>query len=168
MFITAYSKERRNNNSTPCGNDLEPTYGYEVDKKGLKVLKENGKKDVFSEIQTHLEDTKIENVIQRVIAGDESILRPNAIYGDISEHPKNMIEAMNMIHSLENTYSQLSDDAKKLYPTIESFVENAGTENWMRVNGYIKNNTTPIVNEKLLTTETTIANAIDKEVPNES
>lgn len=168
MFVSAYSENRRSNYWTPSGIALEPTYSYEIDKKGLKNLKETGKKNVYEEIQAHSESTKIENVIQRVVAGDESVLRPDAIYADITDHPKNLMEAMEQIHALEETYNNLSKEAKKVYPTIESFVNNAGTLEWMKLNGYIENDIKESIKEQHVTKENIIEKAIEGGAPNES
>lgn len=137
-FISAYSKERRSKANTPAGDHLEKTYGYEVDKKGLKMLVENGVKNVYEKIQEYLEETKIENVIQRVIQGDETVLRPNGIYEDITKYPNTLMDAMNQIHALENTYDSLSKELKEKYPTIQDFVEKSGTATWMEDLGYIQ------------------------------
>lgn len=138
MIISAYSNERRNTNTTPTGTELETTYGYDIDKKGLKILKENGTKNVYEKIQEYLEETKIENVIQKVIAGDTSVLRPDAIYEDISEYPNNLMDAMNQIKALENTYDGLNQELKEKYPTIQDFVMKSGTASWMEDMGYIQ------------------------------
>lgn len=168
MFNSAYShKPLEERLSTPCGNEIEIRYGYEVDKKGLKVLVENGTENVYDKIQTYLEETKIENVIQRVIAGDESVLRPDAIYADISEHPKDMLTAMEQIHNLEQSYSELPEEVKKEYPTIQSWVENAGTHEWMKLNGYIQEAPEIVTQEKLQTQTDVIANQVKESTPNE-
>lgn len=138
MIISAYSEERRNKAKTPCGTQIEKTYGYEIDKKGLKTLVENGSKNVYEKIQEYLEETKIENVIARVIAGDTSMLRPDAIYEDLSNMPNNLMDAMNQIKALENTYDNLSTEMKEKYPTIEDFVTKAGNTTWMEDMGYIQ------------------------------
>lgn len=138
MIISAYSTERRNTSTTPTGTELETTYGYDIDKKGLKVLKENGTKNVYEKIQEYLEETKIENVIQKVVAGDTSILRPDAIYEDISEYPHSLMDAMNQIKALENTYDGLSQELKEKYPTIQEFVMKSGSATWMEDMGYIQ------------------------------
>ena len=137
MFYSAY-KHKKEKIASPSGEMLETRYAYEVDKKGMKNLVEKEKENVYEKIQTYLEETKIENVIQRVISGDESVLRPDAIYADISQHPKDMLTAMEQIKGLENSYSELSNEVKEKYPTLESWVMNAGTEDWMKLNGYIK------------------------------
>ena len=162
MFVTAYSKDRRSTATTPSGTELEPTYAYEIDKKGLKELRENGKKNVYEAIQEHLEETKIENVIQSVIAGDTSVLRPNVIYDDITGMPNNLMDAMNQIHALEDTYANLSQEVKAQYPTLESFVTAAGSEAWMIANGYIQQE------QKLETEQTLIKEQIKEATPNES
>lgn len=158
-FITAYSNERRSNLPTPGGEEIEKTYGYEVDKKGLKVLKENGKKNVYEAIQEYLEETKIENIIQRVVQGDTTVLRPDAIYQDITNMPTNMIDAMNQVKALEKTYDNLPKEMKEKYPTIEDFVQSSGTEKWMKDMGYI---TEPVP------FETPIIEKREEEIPNES
>lgn len=153
---------------SPSGEEEEITYGYEIDKKGLKNLVETGKTNVYEKIQQYAEETKIENVIQRVLAGDESVMRPDAIYADISKHPKSMLEAMEQIHGLEKTYSELSEEIKQKYPTIESWVQSAGTEEWMKLNGYIKEQPQmQEVKEKLVTESTLIAEQVKEAIPNE-
>lgn len=159
MFITAYAKERRCTTPSPSGSELETTYGYEIDKKGMKVLKPNGTKNVYEKIQEYLEDSKIENVIQRVIAGDTSVLRPDAIYQDITNMPKNMIDAMNQIKALEKTYNDLPKEIKDKYQTIEDFVQASGTEAWMRDMGYIS---------EPVPVETPIIEKREEALPNES
>lgn len=159
MFIAAYAKERRSDAPSPSGSEIETTYGYEVDKKGMKVLKPNGTKNVYEKIQEYLEETKIENVIQRVIAGDTSVLRPDAIYQDITNMPTNMIDAMNQVKALEKTYNELPKEIKDKYQTIEEFVQASGTEKWMKDMGYI---TEPIP------VQTPIVETREEAIPNES
>lgn len=167
-FASAYSKARRSDLCTPCGEELETTYGYEVDKKGLKQLVPNGQKNVWEKVQEYAEEVKLENVIARVTTGDTSMLRPDAIYQDITDAPKSMIEAMNQVHALEETYANLSNEAKQKYPTIESYVQAAGTAEWMEMNGYIVNDTTPM--EGVVHNQTAnekIAEAVKEATPNE-
>lgn len=162
MFVKAYSKERRSNLSTPSGTELETTYAYEVDKKGMKNLVENGKKNVYEEIQEHLEDTKIENIIANVVAGDTSALRSDVIYDDITGMPNNLLDAMNQVHALEETYANAPASVKEMFPTLESYVTQAGSEAWMIANGYIQQ-------EQHLQTETEkIAKEVKETTPNES
>lgn len=138
MIIKPYTDERRSKAKTPAGKEIEPTYGYEIDKKGQKSLVRNGETDVYEKIQEYLEETKIENVIQRVVAGDTSVLRPDGIYEDITNMPSNMLDAMNQIKALENTYENLNEEMKKKYPTIEDFVEKSGQIDWLTDMGYIE------------------------------
>lgn len=169
-FYSAYNLPKREDlKFSPSGEELENTYAYEVDKKGMKQLQKTGETNVYEKIQMYAEETKVENVIQKVIAGDESVLRPNNIYADISKHPKDMLEAMEQIHNLENTYNELSNKIKEKYPTIESWVENAGTMDWMKLNGYIEE--TPqitTVQDNLQTETQTIAKQVKEVTPNES
>lgn len=168
-FYSAYDlPEKENISYSPSGEENENTYAYEVDKKGLKQLVKTGETNVYEKIQAYAEETKIENIIQRVIAGDETVLRPNNIYADVSQHPKDMLEAMEQIHNLENTYNELSKEIKEKYPTLESWVENSGTSEWMKLNGYIQETPQMIPIQDNLQTETqTIAQEVKETTPNE-
>lgn len=166
-FYSAYNLPK-NKKYTLSGEEEETTYSYEIDKKGMKNLQATGKTNVYEKIQTYAEETKIENVIQRVIAGDESVLRPDAIYADITNHPKNLLEAMEQIHNLENTYNNLTEEIKEKYPTLESWVTEAGTYDWMKLNGYIQEKQETNIQENLITKNQELNKQIKEVTPNES
>lgn len=91
MFKTAYGERERH--ITPAGERIETRYGY--NKKG--ELEATGTEDVYEKIQECAEETKIENILKRLTAGDTSVLRPDGIYEDVSMVPKDYNSQVAMI-----------------------------------------------------------------------
>lgn len=142
IFKTAYGERERQ--YVPTGDGIEPVYAYEINKYGQKELVQVGETNLYEKIQESLEETKIENILKRVVAGDTTILRPDGIYADISEAPKNLIEARQQIQKLENLWNDLPIDTKREYGmSIENFVNESGSEKWLKSMGLLKDD--PIV-----------------------
>ena len=58
-------QERPKGEPSVTGNGKEPEYAYRIDENGMKTLEKVGEVDVYAQIQTYLEETKIENIIKR-------------------------------------------------------------------------------------------------------
>lgn len=135
-FLTAYGNRKQV--YTPSGEKMEFTYGYEINKRGQKVLMINGETDVYAKVQEELEDARIENILARVAAGDNTVFRPEGIYADITEAPKNLIEARRMMQALENTWGGLPQELREKYDNdVEVFIGASGSETWLRDMGLI-------------------------------
>lgn len=152
-FRTAYSGQVRH--TCPVGSKTKKTYAYEINEKGQKELKENGTINVYEEIQAQLEETKIENVLKRVAAGDMSDFRPTGIYQDITEIPNNLIEAKKEMQKLENVWNELDKETKAKYNwSVEEFIGKAGEKSWLEDLGFInKEADEPTLNNAAQTTE---------------
>lgn len=136
-FKTAYG-EREEYFSNP-GSPIEDVYGYEINKYGQKVLVKTGETNIYEKIQESLEETKIENILQRVAMGDNTVMRPDGIYADLSEAPKNLIEARQQMQKLENLWNGLSADIKREYDfDVEKFIGASGSEKWLSDMGMIE------------------------------
>lgn len=122
----------------PSGSRYQDTYGYEINKYGQKELVKTGETDLYALIQESLEETKIENILKRVAMGDDTVMRPDGIYTDISETPKNLIEAMQQIQHLENVWNGLPIDTKRKYNmSVEDFIAKSGTQTWLEDMGLL-------------------------------
>lgn len=136
-FKTAYSERERY--YTPTGDGIEEIYGYEINKYGQKVLVKQGEYSLYDKIQESLEETKIENILQRVAMGDTSVMRPDGIYADLTNIPTNMIEARQMQQKLENLWNGLDNEIKKKYDyDVDKFIGASGSESWLQDMGLIK------------------------------
>lgn len=142
-FITAYGQ--RKTCHTPSGDKFEFTYGYEVNKAGSKILTITGETDVYEAIQENLEETKIENILKRVAMGDTTVFRPDAIYADLTETPKNLIEAQAAIGRLKTLWSGLNNDIKRKYDfDVEKFIGQSGSTEWLKDMGFVQEQTQSI------------------------
>lgn len=152
-FRTAYSGQKRT--TCPAGKETRETYAYEINEKGQKELKSNGTINVYEEIQAELEETKIENVLKRVAAGDMSDFRPTGIYQDITKIPNNLIEAKKEMQKLENVWNELPKETKAKYNwSVDEFISKAGEETWLVDMGLInKDADEPTVNQAAQTKE---------------
>ena len=141
LYKTAYGERERV--ITECGKAIQPTYGYEINSKGQKILVKNGEKNIYEEIQAQAEDTKIENILKRVAIGDMSDFRPDGIYQDISEVPNNLIQAKREMQKLENMWQRIPNEIKSKYNwSVEEFIAQAGKESWLIDMGMIQPKTT--------------------------
>lgn len=106
-FLTAYDGIQRTIPS-PSGEKLEPKYEYKETKDEGKKLIITGETDVYAKIQEHLEDTKIENILKRASAGDNSVFRPDGIYEDFADVPKDFISQNEYFNNTMETLKDLS------------------------------------------------------------
>lgn len=136
LFRTPYGERERHN--CPSGSPIQNEYEYEIDNYGRKVLKKCGETNLYETIQASLEETKIENILARAIAGDNSVFRPEGIYADVSTMPTNMIEARQAIQKMENIWRDVPMDIKSKYNMdLDEFIAKSGTEGWMKDMGLI-------------------------------
>lgn len=131
MFKTAYDKKRPEI-ITPSGNPIVKTYTHHINKYGVKEFEETGEEDIYEKIQSQAEESKIENLINRVIAGDVSALRPDGQYIDCTAMPKNLAEAQAMIQDMHNLWNTLPVEIRRKYNhSVEEFVAAAGKKEWL-------------------------------------
>lgn len=129
-FKTAYGE--REAWATPSGEMVLPTYEHKINEYGEKHLEQTGEKNIYAEIQTYLEESKIENAINRVIAGDVSALRPDGNYIDCTTMPKNLMEAQQIIQDMSNIWQKLPIELRSKYNhSVEEFVAASGSKKWL-------------------------------------
>lgn len=136
-FRTAYSGQVRHN--TNPGRAMQNEYGYVIDKFGRKILIKTGETNQYETIQEALEETKIENILQRASIGDMSVFRPDGIYEDLTQLPTNLIEARRAMQNLENLWETIPQEIKNKYNNnLEEFIGASGSDGWLRDMGLIK------------------------------
>lgn len=136
-FRTAYSGQVRHH--AEPGRIMQNEYGYVIDKYGRKVLVKTGETNQYEAIQEALEETKIENILQRASIGDLSVFRPDGIYEDLTQLPTNLIEARRAMQNLENLWAEVPQEIKNKYNNnLEEFIGASGSDGWLRDMGLIK------------------------------
>lgn len=140
-MIKIYSlQERPESKPSVTGDGKEPEYTYEIDEKGERTLKRTGEVNVYEQIQTYLEETKIENIIQRATydptaIGSQEWMTQERV--DISNLPENYHEWRKMVNEAENQFSALPAELKeKFNNSMEQYISELGSENWARKMGW--------------------------------
>lgn len=108
------TKEECNKFFTNPGDRYVQEYDTIVEPNGRIILKESGKKDLFQEIQSWRDQTDMHWVLQQMALGQYP-KRENLMYGDFSEAPENMVQAMQMMINAEKAFYDLPLDTRKKF-----------------------------------------------------
>lgn len=124
-----FSAEKR---PTPAGTKFLPTYTLST-LDGRETLERTGKTNIYEMIQADLEDSKIENVIKRVMMGDLTVLRQSdPQYIDASTMPNDMMTVQNIIVKTKQEFEKMPEEIKKLFNySAEEYVNEMGTKEFM-------------------------------------
>lgn len=142
-----YSRFRaRPMEAAPSGEKEEATFEMQIDEKGHKSIKKNGMTNIYEKIQASYEDTKIENIIARAMGGDSSgLMAHEGQYLDITNAPQTLAEAQQSIQAIKNTFDKLPISVREKYNmSIEKYIADFGSENWMEIMGIQKDEPTVI------------------------
>ena len=124
-------------------------YQIIIDERGHKKLEFVGTHDIYEEIQSYYEETKIENIIARAAAGDPTALnRRQGVYADITDTPRSLAEAQNAILRLSTEFDKLPTEIKEKFDNSkEKFVHEYGSEEWAEKMGFKTTETAPKADE---------------------
>lgn len=128
---------------TEAGESVRRTYLWERNEKGEKVLKLDQVIDQQAEIDSYLEETKIENIIRRASI-DPNIanrIAPDIGGGiqDFTETPKTLAELQNIMIRAEQIWEEVPKEIKiKFDNDVDKFVASFGTIEWAKNLGIYK------------------------------
>ena len=119
---------------TPEGTHFIKTYQEEIND-GVKTLVETGFKNIYEEIQSCLEETKIENILHQVAMGDLSQLNAReGTYIDATTMPKNLMEAQNIVLRMKSEFEKMPTEVKnKFNNSADKYVELMGTKEFHEI-----------------------------------
>lgn len=151
MFFTRANHNEKERKETEAGKKVRLTFRWTYDDKGNKTLVEDEEIDKDAEIQSYLEETKIENIINRA-AFDPSIMQKLGARlsdeepQDFTNMPRTLAEAQNMMIRAEDTWNKLPHEIKQKFDNdVDKFIAGFGTADWMKALGI---NQEPVVIEK--------------------
>lgn len=151
MFFTRANHNEKERKETEAGKKVRLTFRWTYDDKGNKSLVQDEEIDRDAEIQSYLEETKIENIINRA-AFDPSIAQK--LYSqlndsepqDFTNMPSTLAEAQNLMIQAEQTWDKLPREIKQKFDNdVDKFIANFGTVEWANALGLIQE---PVVDEK--------------------
>ena len=139
---------------TEAGESVRRTYLWERNEKGEKVLKLDQIIDQQAEIDSYLEETKIENIVRRASIDPNIAARiaPDLGNGiqDFTEAPHTLAELQNIMIRAEQIWDEVPKEIKLNFDNdVDKFIASFGTVEWAKNLG--------IYQEKQEATETTEA-----------
>lgn len=128
---------------TEAGESVRRTYLWERDEKGEKVLRLDQTIDQQAEIDSYLDETKIENIIRRASI-DPTIaerIAPDLGGGiqDFTEAPHTLAELQNIMLRAEQIWDEVPKEIKiKFENDVDKFIASFGTVEWAKNLGIYK------------------------------
>ena len=128
---------------TEAGENMRRTYLWERNKEGEKVLRLDQTIDQQAEIDSYLEETKIENIIRRASI-DPAIaerIAPDLGGGikDFTDVPQTLAEIQNIMLRAEQIWDEVPKEIKiKFDNDVDKFIASYGTVEWAKNLGIYK------------------------------
>lgn len=142
-FYSAYNPPE--SKPTCAGKKTRKTYRWAENENGEKYLVEDEEINIADEIESYHEETKITNIIRRATFDVEAA---NQLLGDsgnaganMTVMPENLMEAQNILVKAKQVYASLTPKQQAEFEGMGDFMKSAGTEEWARKLGYIKEKT---------------------------
>lgn len=122
---------------TPAGSEVITTYIVELDENGNKKEVPNGKLNIYDQIQSHHEGTKIQNIIRRAQGGDPTALaQTHGEYMDVTEAPTSLAAVHNVVMKAQDDfYSFPAELRREFNNNPETYIKSIGTEEWANIIG---------------------------------
>lgn len=123
--------------TTEAGESVRRTYLWEYNEKGEKILKLDQIIDQQAEIDSYLEETKIENIIRRASIDPNIAARIAPDIGggieDFTEMPHTLAELQNIMIRAEQIWDELPKENKlKFDNDVDKFISSFGTVEWAK------------------------------------
>lgn len=122
---------------TEAGETMRRTYLWEINEKGEKALRLDQIIDQQAEIDSYLEETKLENIIRRASIDPDLAARliPDMGGGiqDATDMPQNLMELQNIMLRAEQIWDDIPKEIKlKFDNDVDKFVASFGTVDWAK------------------------------------
>lgn len=122
---------------TEAGESVRRTYLWERNEKGERVLKLDQIIDQQAEIDSYLEETKIENIIRRASIDPDIAARIAPDLGgniqDFTEAPHTLAELQNVMIRAEQIWGEIPKEIKlKFDNDVDKFIASFGTIEWAK------------------------------------
>lgn len=136
MFDTQYSPRERIH---PCsGSRVKKLYSGRYDANGRVVLEEKGTEDLYAYIQSFADSVDINVILARFCNGDtDALSRAQGFYGDVTDFPANMADALNRINQAEEMFKSLPLEVRQRFDcSFEQFLSQSGSDEWLSKMGF--------------------------------
>lgn len=114
-----------------AGSKFVPVYEYDVID-GIKTLIPVGEHDIQAEIDSYADQADINNIINRFLNGDTSVLNPKlGTYGDFSDVPTTYAELFSRVQKCQNVFDSLPVEIRSKFDnSYEKFWSDFGSDSF--------------------------------------
>ncbi len=136
MRIKAQSYDVVVTGSNP-GQKLKPVYKGTYAPDGSVRLTKVDEIDIQAEIQSHLYETDMQYIVNRLLNGDDSVLNNQSpMFGDFTTFPRSYSECIQRVIDAENMFAQLPQDVRDQFGNDwAKWLSQTGTDQWMSAMG---------------------------------
>lgn len=138
-FRTQYD---RISSIAPSGDRYQNVYKMKLNKiTGLKELTLTSERtDLVEFINSFAESADIHTIIAKFQNGDLSVLnQKNPVYADFSNFPTNIADAYNFILEQQNAFNDLPVETREKFDfSFDKYISTAGSIDWLKNLGYVK------------------------------
>ena len=122
-----------------CGDPEVVEYTPYYDDNGVLQLKENGKKNLYDEIQSHKLSCDIHYILKRFANGEvDALSKVQGAFGDFTNLPSNFAEVMNLTIEAEQHFDQLPVEVKQKFDNnFVQYMQSFGSEDWAKKVGLV-------------------------------
>lgn len=132
--VIAFKKLRKTVPATNPGNRFVDEYKLSYDDLGQEELVVVGKKDVYSEIQSHADSVDVHKIIERctMTGSMDELYKTEGFFGDLASFPTTRAEALRMLADAHSVWDKLPVDVKKKFDSdVNKFFSTAFSEEWI-------------------------------------
>lgn len=125
--------------SNPTGSEYDKQYQIRYSADGSRTLRHVGDTNRYAVVQSHKEETLIENILARATLDPSVLMQRVGSYGDATVLPKSLMEMKNMVIRITADFNALDPDIKaKFGNSVDKFISEYGSEGFMNKLGLIK------------------------------
>lgn len=119
------------------GDKLRPVYKGSYAPDGSVRLKKVDEIDIQAEIQSHLFETDMQYILNRLMQGDNSVLNNQSpLFGDFTTFPKSYSECIQKVIDAENMFAILPQDVRDQFGNDwAQWLSQTGSEKWLSAMG---------------------------------
>lgn len=135
-------RKKKNRPTTP-GEKMRRTYLWQMNAKGEKVLVVDQEIDQQAEIDSFLEETKIENIVRRAsidpAIAERLIPETGGGIQDFTEAPQTLAELQNIMLRAKQIWKDVPKEVKlKFDNDVDKFISSYGTVEWAKNLGILE------------------------------
>ena len=123
----------------PTGTEFDKQYQIRHDADGSRSLCHVGDTNRYQVVQSHKEETLIENILARSTLDPSVLMQRVGSYGDATVLPKSLMEMKNMVIRITADFNALDPEIRaKFGNSVDKFIAEYGSEGFMNKLGLLK------------------------------